>query len=60
MGVINISAFSIMISRFGSEKRGNLESPNKYIPGPGHYSPPPKFADVPKYAYGASPLKIQF
>jgi hypothetical protein len=42
---------------FGSSNRdgfrGNAE------PGPGHYNLPPKFADVPKYAYGSSPMKIR-
>jgi hypothetical protein len=41
---------------FGSSKRDDLKKSD--APGPGAYNPPSKFADVPKYAYGTSPLKI--
>lgn len=42
---------------FGTSRRNPLYKTDT-SPGPGAYNIPPKFADVPKYAFGSSPLKI--
>jgi len=42
---------------FGSSARTERNS-KANEPGPGSYNLPPKFADVPRYAYSSMPLKI--
>jgi hypothetical protein len=43
---------------FGAEERAGITNSPHGQPGPGHYNLPSKFADLPKYALGNSPLKI--
>jgi len=43
---------------FGNEERAGIAGSPTNHPGPGHYTLPSKFADLPKYALGNSPLKI--
>merc|ERR1711907_35328 len=41
----------------GTSSRDGFYKPSDE-PGPGSYNLPPKFADVPRYAYSSMPLKI--
>jgi len=42
---------------FGSDLRGKAYKSD--VPGPGTYDHKPRIGDVPSYAYGGAPLKIQ-